>query len=450
MRKHNRQQKIRKIMMNLPSALLRRKMRLVAGVGAFFLVMGLTAVEAWSSSTSSSFVSSQRSLMSVRKTTTALTMQTPLINNWKVLKNGRVVGTVKNHPSIPDGDIITTSPLAAPDLADRRKLVETKSGSKYQLGEPVYEKRNGKPISVLELKKQAKLEKGLTGEVIGDAHANLYLISGRPTKSTSGKSNLYKAYRADLDGLPVGDPVLIKLSRNWEAIERENGNYGKITKAGINRGQFVKLIEYIPEVAAKGKFRDQSALVLERGCTDLKRYIAENGMLEGKALRSAASAAAQCLQAVHSSGLVWTDMKTENFVVLGDGNIKGIDLESAMPQRKNPVDYSPEATPPEFAKAFLAGEGPYFSLDYNYDMWSYGMMMYELATGRGYFEGKTPLVITKLLEKGPEIELDAVEDPRLRDLIRQCLQINPKSRPNIVQLLLHPYFLTTGFGPISF
>ena len=41
--------------------------------------------------------------------------------------------------------------------------------------------------------------------------------------------------------------------------------------------------------------------------------------LEGKALRDACSAAAQCVQAVHSSRLVyWTDLKPENFVVIND------------------------------------------------------------------------------------------------------------------------------------
>jgi serine/threonine protein kinase len=122
-----------------------------------------------------------------------------------------------------------------------------------------------------------------------------------------------------------------------------------------------------------------------------------------------------------------------------------------MPVRDNPVDYSPEATPPEFAAAFLAGDGPYFKLEYNYDMWSLGMLLYEVSTGRGYFDGKSPVQITKLLKAGPPIEIDDVDiDPRLRDLMRQCLQLDPRKRPNIAQVLLHPYFLTSGFGPWSF
>jgi serine/threonine protein kinase len=144
-------------------------------------------------------------------------------------------------------------------------------------------------------------------------------------------------------------------------------------------------------------------------------------------------------------------MKTENFVVLEGGSVRGIDLESAMPVKDNPVDYSPEATPPEFAEAFLDGDGPYFTLEYNYDVWSLGMMLYELATGRGYFDGKAPIAITRLLKARPAIDLSREDmDKNLKDLVQRCLNVDPVRRPNILQILLHPYFLTTGIGPISF
>jgi serine/threonine protein kinase len=385
-------------------------------------------------------------------------MGVPVLDDWKILKSGRVQGTIKNHPSIPDGDVITTSPISRPDKAAPKKVVETSSGSKYQLGQPKTARAaaNGKTaeVSIIELQRRARVEYDLTGEFVGD-DAKQYLLCGKPTQSTSGKSKIYKAFLSDADGLPTGESLTVKLSTNWEAIEREAGNYDKITKSGFTRGQFVKLIEFFPEAstqkASQKKFKDLSALVMERGAMDLKKFLQMNGALEGKDLRDAASAATQCLQAVHQSGLVWTDMKTENFILTSTGTIKGIDLESAMPKRENPVDYSPEATPPEFAAAFLAGDGPYFELEYNYDMWSLGMLLYEVSTGRGYFDGKSPVQITKILKTGPTIELDDVDiDPRLRDLMRQCLQLEPRKRPNIAQVLLHPYFLTSGFGPWSF
>ena len=404
--------------------------------------------DAWSFQGASLAPSSR---VQTRRSSSVLNMRVPVLENWKVLGNGRVVGRVKNHPSIPDGQVITTSPLSKPDIAGPQKIVATDSGSKYQLGTPAMQSSgvNGE-VSLQALQRKARLEKNLNGEVIGD-DSRQYLLAGKPTRSTSRKSVIFKAFKADGDGLPTGNPLTVKVSKNWEAIEREAANYNLITKAGVTRGQFVSLIDFLPTASViTKKYSLSSALVMERGAIDLKKYIGINGALKGRELRDAASAAAQCLQAVHDSGLVWTDMKSENFIVTVEGQVKGIDLESAMPVRDNPVDYSPEATPPEFAKAFLEGDGPYFVLEQSYDMWSFGMLLYELSTGRGYWEGKTPVQITKALRAEPEIVLDDVDiDNKLRDLIKKCLDLNPKKRPNIVQVLLHPYFLTTGVGPFG-
>jgi hypothetical protein len=403
----------------------------------------------------------------------------PKLSDWKILSNGSVVGTVSNHPSIDDGDVITTSPIMNSELAKSQAIVLTATGSQYKLMEPVRkpQKFNQPPIEELprtngafsfpslrstvpfgggkpnnenqaawrEATQKYKLTKesvGLDGE---------YILAGRSTRSTSGKSKIWEAYKADSNngGLPTGDPpVCIKISSNLEAVSREYENYRKISFLGIARGRFVKCVEFFPVAGSSVTLRSQCALVLEMGSRDLKSYLNSRGSLEGSELRDAALSAAQCVQALHSAGLVWTDLKTENFVVMANGEVKGIDLESAMPAGDNPVDYSPEACPPEFADAFLSGDGPYFQLDYSYDTWSLGMMMLELATGRGYFDGKGPAVITKILRDTNEpIDLENVEcDAKLKDLISRCLQREPKKRPNLAQILLHPYFIT---GPFS-
>jgi serine/threonine protein kinase len=276
-----------------------------------------------------------------------------------------------------------------------------------------------------------------------------YLLAGKPMKSTSGKSNIWAAYPADesTGGLPkIGaSAVCIKVSTNMEAVSREYENYRKLQFLGTARGRFVKCHEFFPVAGYDKRFRNHCALVLERGDEDLKTYLTNRGRLEGKELRDACMAAAQCVQALHSVGLVWTDLKTENFVVMNAGEVKGIDLESAMAVGDNPVDYSPEACPPEFAAAFLEGQGPYFILDTSYDVWSLGMLMLELSTGEGFFDGNSPAQITKWLrdcEYG--IPLDNVNvDDRLKDLLRRCLQKDPRKRPNMAQVLLHPYFITS-------
>merc|ERR1712046_504946 len=109
-------------------------------------------------------------------------------------------------------------------------------------------------------------------------------------------------------------------------------------------------------------------------------------------LRAALYSVSRCMEAIHSSRLVWTDLMTENFVVVGeDGDseaegaivVKAIDLESAMKVGENPIDYTPEATPPEFAKEFLSGDPHSFVLNYSFDVWSFEMLAHELATGSG-------------------------------------------------------------------
>ena len=100
----------------------------------------------------------------------------------------------------------------------------------------------------------------------------------------------------------------------------------------------------------------------------------------------------------------------------------------------NPIDYSPEACPPEFAKAFMGGYGEDFILEYSYDIWSLGMMLYELSTGAPYFGKKGASVVTKeLCQDSFEIDVSAVPDAKLRDLIGNCLNLDPKKRPDITE-----------------
>ena len=438
----------------------------------------------------------------------------PVLDRWKVLSNGSIVGTVRGHATIDDGDVITTSPIADPNAAKSQGIVETASGSKYRLLSPLKERQSysanganastssssssggggggggaGSPsfnFGFLNDEQQPETVNGngpyapsatntgssssssndkvrsgpewrqavaaykLTQACIGPSEE--YLLAGKPVKSTSGKSNIWEAYQADeaTGGLPkAGEPpVCIKVSTNLEAVSREYENYRKLSFLGIARGRFVRCHEFFPVASYDKRFKNQCALVLEKGAQDLKSFMNEKGRLEGKELRDACISAAQCVQALHNVGLVWTDLKTENFVVMSHGEVKGIDLESAMPVGDNPVDYSPEACPPEFAEAFLAGDGPYFTLETSYDIWSLGMLMLELSTGQGFFDGKTPAQITKWLRDAEEtIPVDDFDiDDRLKDLLRRCLQPDPKKRPNMAQILLHPYFITSPFS----
>lgn len=66
----------------------------------------------------------------------------PVLNEWIAIKGSsegevQISGKVTNHPTIPDGDAIVTSPLTDPSRAGERRVVTTLSGSKYRLGTPM-------------------------------------------------------------------------------------------------------------------------------------------------------------------------------------------------------------------------------------------------------------------------------------------------------------------------
>ena len=460
----------------------------------------------------------------------------PIISDWRYQNDGSISGTVTNHPTIRDGDRITTSPIKNKNGINENTVVQTKSGSKYKLTNVAWgatipgveavkreqeatakaekarleeEKAKKKAVaksdpktksvvapkkltpkasvaptapkqlSTAELLKQAKSKFALTGTTVGDK--TKYLLAGKPRQSSGRAAKIWTAYVADSTNpsIPAGfdgeneskiTPITIKLSPDVDRMRLENGNYNKV-QSGLFIGRFVKKMDYIEYIPSSDRSLDRKvcALVIESGQYDLKALLSarQGEPLRGRALRDAAAAAGQCIQAIHSSNLVWTDLKTENFIVVGSDNlsqevndksgsiglsgVKGIDLESVIPKGGNPIDYSPEACPPEFAKAFMAGEGGEFLLDYSYDMWSLGMMLYELSTGNAYFQKRSPSQVTKLMCSDTfEADVSNVPDGRLRDLIGKCLSLDPRKRPDITGFLLHPYFITTGFGPISF
>ncbi|KAL7527992.1 hypothetical protein ACHAWF_002393 [Thalassiosira exigua] len=494
----------------------------------------------------------------------ALSAGPPVISNWRYdSSRGTVSGTVANHPTIRDGDRITTSPVRNPDGIDENLVVQTKSGSRYKLSNvaigslvPAVEARRAKekarkeeaaraeaakkakaqaaaaekkakaeaaaakkaaaaaaseksapkaaapkvvvpkspfpkaaakapaPVTIqvplAQLQKLAKSAFSLTGTTVG--LDGKYLLAGRPQQSSGRAAKIWTAYIADPDnpGVPDGfadsqdasnvKPITVKLSPDIERLRLENTNYDKV-QSGLFSGRFVRKVEYAVGVPSTDRALNGrvSLLAIESGKYDLKALLAarKGRPLMGRALRDAAASAGQCIQAVHSSGLVWTDLKTENFVVvkydnfnrevedangsMGLPGVKGIDLESVVVRGGNPIDYSPEACPPEFAIAFMGGYGEDFVLGYSYDMWSLGMMMYELSTGKAYFDKKSPSAVTKLLcQKDFEVDVSEVPDEKLRDLIGKCLSVDPRKRPDITGFLLHPYFITTGIGPISF
>eukprot|EP00977_Amphora_coffeiformis_P018332 scaffold6420_cov168-Amphora_coffeaeformis.AAC.10 len=304
-----------------------------------------------------------------------------------------------------------------------------------------------------------------------------YVLHHKGSTSTSGKSTLVDARPRSIQGgtqqpTPEEDAeakrqrVIVKFSENIMALKREVENYEKVTTSDT-KDLFVKVHDFynpsenkplseLPKSLANApQFKGQAALVMERGAQDLKSYLQENGPLQGKALQDAVIKTARTVKACHDQKMVWTELKATNFVIQPNGDtndIKAIDLESAVPQGGNPIDFSPEAIPPEFALAYMCGREPFMEMEPTFDIFSLGLLWYEMATGSNYwqhyFDEREPdqiKIANALRTTKDQMPVPASESvsttivAEVKELIEKCLKIDPQGRPSINDLMRLPY-----------
>ena len=146
------------------------------------------------------------------------------------------------------------------------------------------------------------------------------------------------------------------------------------------------------------------------------------------------------LQVAHEAGIVHRDLKPENVflnatgrVVLTDfGIVKAVTKGSAIEGFKEPTDVI--GTPGFMAPELLGGR----ALGPAIDIFSLGVLLYNITTKRLPFEGATPLDIFQAAADGN------YEDPRAHNpllseefcaCIAACLQPNPKKRPRNVEMV---------------
>ncbi len=139
---------------------------------------------------------------------------------------------------------------------------------------------------------------------------------------------------------------------------------------------------------------------------------------------------AEAVEAAHELGIIHRDLKPANIKVRADGTVKVLDAELA----NSPTMTSSAMT--EFG--LILGTAAYMSpeqaagkvVDKRSDLWSFGVVLYEMLTGQRRFTGETVShVMAAVLTKDPDwTTLPPNTLPQIRRLLRRCLERDHKRR----------------------
>jgi serine/threonine-protein kinase len=182
-----------------------------------------------------------------------------------------------------------------------------------------------------------------------------------------------------------------------------------------------------------------SALVMElvEG-EDLSQRIARGAIPLDEAL-PIAKQIAEALEAAHEQGIIHRDLKPANIKVRSDGTVKVLDFGLARATEpagaaSASASMSPTLSLHTTQAGMILGTAAYMSpeqaagkiVDKRTDVWSFGVVLMEMLTGRRVFPGETVAhVLAAVMATEPDW---ATTPPRVRTLIQRCLRKDPRQR----------------------
>jgi TolB-like protein/Tfp pilus assembly protein PilF len=164
----------------------------------------------------------------------------------------------------------------------------------------------------------------------------------------------------------------------------------------------------------------------------LDRLIPEDGMPFDRVLEIA-GALADALNAAHEKGIVHRDLKPANVMVAKDGRVKVLDFGLAKMKIADPSSDSELLTEAKTREGVVMGTVQYMSpeqvtgreLDHRTDIFSLGIILYEMTSGRRPFHGNSSAELASAILRDtppPLGELRANLPDRLQRTIERCLQ----------------------------
>lgn len=160
----------------------------------------------------------------------------------------------------------------------------------------------------------------------------------------------------------------------------------------------------------------------------LRQVLGESGPMVDEQMVSIGRQICAGLQEVHRQGVVHRDLKPENVMVDGSGTVKLMDFGIARAAASDiTVTGHLVGTPAYMAPEQAEGK----PVDARTDIYAFGLVLYEMCTGRCAFHGNTPVeVALKQIRQSPLAprEIQPNVSPQIELLIVKCLQKDASRR----------------------
>jgi Tol biopolymer transport system component len=177
---------------------------------------------------------------------------------------------------------------------------------------------------------------------------------------------------------------------------------------------------------------------------DLSERLKRGAIPVGEAVEIAKQIAL-ALEEAHEKGIVHRDLKPANVKLTEDGKVKVLDfgLAKAYASDSSGVSGIDSANSPTMTHAatmagMILGTAAYMSpeqargksVDKRADIWAFGVVLFEMLTGRRLFEGETVTdILAAVIGRDPDWSaLPSGVGPGMRRLMGRCLEKNPKLR----------------------
>lgn len=251
---------------------------------------------------------------------------------------------------------------------------------------------------------------------------------------------------------PSGERLALKrvTSDNVKQLEAFQ-NEAILLRSLRHREQVIQVVDSEVDEA-----RGRISIVMEAGEADLSTFLRSEPQLPLVEVQRLWRQMLECVQVIHAERIVHADLKPANFLLVGR-RLKVIDFGIAKRLASDTTNISRDSSVGTLSymapEAVKQGQEGGLKLGRASDIWSLGIILYQMVYGRPPLAHMEPMQRwLKLSDPHLEIEYPerhSLEDRSSRtkayliDVLRMCLQRDPRKRPTLQELLGHPFLCGT-------